>query len=247
METQILASVAGQNITQADVDQFIASLSQRGDIYRTQEGRAAILEELINRKLFLTEAARDLFEAEPAFRAQLKQVKENLLIRYATDKALAGVRVSDEEVRRFYEENKDKMNSAGTVNASHILVDSKERAEEIRQKILSGQISFEEAARNYSACPSREEGGNLGDFGPGQMVPAFEEAAFALAVGEISQPVQTDFGFHLIRVNSRNAATTPSFEQVREEIRARLLQEKQQAAYTSKINQLRIRFPVDRL
>ena len=126
MEPKVLASVGGMNITDADVEQFLDGLGQRADAYRSPEGRAAILEELIARKLFLLEATRNLFEAEPAFKAQLKAAKESLLVGYAVEKALSSVKVTEEEILAFYEENKDRMGGGETVNASHILVETAE-------------------------------------------------------------------------------------------------------------------------
>ena len=246
MEPKVLASVGGMNITDADVEQFLAGLGQRADAYRSPEGRAAILEELIARKLFLLEATRNLFEAEPAFKAQLKAAKESLLVGYAVDKALSSVKVTEEEILAFYEENKDKMGGGETVNASHILVATAEEAADIRARIVAGELTFEEAAAQYSSCPSKAEGGNLGDFGHGQMVPEFETAAFAMEEGAISEPVQTQFGFHLIRLNSKSVAEPPALADIRPQIENHLMQEKQQAAYRSKVNQLGILFPVDR-
>ena len=85
------------------------------------------------------------------------------------------------------------------VKASHILVNSKEQALKIRQEICNG-LSFEDAAKKYSKCPSKDNGGDLGYFGKGDMVVEFEKAAFALPIGEVSQPVKTEFGWHLIKV-----------------------------------------------
>ncbi len=246
MDARILATVGGQNITEADVDMFLAGLGQRGEAYRSPEGRAAILEELINRRLFLLEATRGLFEAEPAFKAQLKQAKETLLISYAMEKALSAVTVKDDEVAKFYEDNKDKLMGGDTVNASHILVAEEGEAARIREEIVSGAISFEEAAKKYSSCPSREEGGSLGDFGRGQMVPEFEAACYAMNEGEISAPVKTQFGYHLIRLNGKKAGEVAPLDAVRDELKAKLMRDKQQAAYQSKVNQLKILFPVDR-
>lgn len=84
------------------------------------------------------------------------------------------------------------------VNASHILVQTLTEATELQNKINAGE-DFAALARTYSKCPSRANGGNLGFFGKGQMVKAFEDAAFATAVGEVSNPVQTQFGYHLIK------------------------------------------------
>jgi peptidyl-prolyl cis-trans isomerase C len=97
-----------------------------------------------------------------------------------------------------------------------------------------------------SSCPSGRNGGSLGDFGKGQMVPEFDSAVFAMAVGEITDtPVKTQFGYHLIKLNSKNAAEVMPFAEIAPEIKNALLQEKQRAAYESKINQLKILYPVD--
>ncbi len=247
MDARILASVGGQPITEADMEAFLASLGPRGEAYRTAEGRAAILEELINRKLFFLEASRNLFEAEPAFKAQLKAAKETLLVNYAIEKAISAASVKEEDIVKFYEENKDKMGGGETVNASHILVESEEEALSVLEKINAGDISFEDAARAHSSCPSKEQGGSLGDFGRGQMVPEFENACFAMEIGEISAPVRTQFGYHLIRLNGKKTAEAPALADVRKDIQAKLLRDKQQATYQSKVNQLKILFPVDKL
>lgn len=246
MDTHVLASVGGQSITDADVEQFLKGLGQRGEAYRSPEGRAAILEELINRRLFLLEASRGLFETEPAFKAQLKQAKETLLINYAMEKALSSVTVKEDEIAKFYEENKEKMKVGETLNASHILVADEAEAKRIREEIAGGNISFEEAAKKYSSCPSGEEGGSLGDFHRGQMVPEFETACCEMNEGELSAPVKTQFGYHIIRLNAKKTGEIAPLNDVRDELKTQLLREKQQAAYQSKVNQLKILFPVDR-
>lgn len=242
---KILASVGGKPITEADVDAFIASMGPRGQQYASPEGRGVILEQLVNQKLFLLDAQRNLYEAEAAFKAELQRVKENLLAGYAMEKALSAVKVDDKEVEAFYEENKDKFGSE-TVKASHILVDSEEKAKEILADIEAGKITFEDAAKEYSSCPSKAEGGSLGEFGHGQMVPEFDEACFSMQVGETRGPVKTQFGYHLIRLDAKNEAQIPALSEMKEQIRARVLQDKQHAAYQSKINQLKIVYPVDK-
>ncbi|MCR4881477.1 MAG: peptidyl-prolyl cis-trans isomerase [bacterium] len=89
------------------------------------------------------------------------------------------------------------------VRASHILVDTQDEALKLKSDIESGKISFEDAAAKYSKCPSgRRSGGDLGGFGRGQMVKPFEDAAFSAPVGEITEPVKTQFGYHLIKVTA---------------------------------------------
>lgn len=90
-----------------------------------------------------------------------------------------------------------------TAQARHILVESQEACEDLKQQIADG-ASFEDLAKQHSQCPSGREGGDLGQFGQGQMVPEFDEVVFKEAVGEVHGPVQTQFGFHLIQIVSRD-------------------------------------------
>jgi len=234
-------------ITDLEVDEFLAGLGPRGQAYNNPEGRGVILEQLIGNKLLLLDAKRNLIEAEPAFKEQLARLKDNLLASYAAEKVISTVSVSDKEARDYYEENKERFNQGETVNASHILVDTEEKALELLAKIKSGEVSFETCAKENSSCPSGQQGGSLGDFGRGQMVPEFDTAVFSMEVGEITEtPVKTQFGYHLIKLNAKNPATTPAFEEIASEIKQGLLGEKRQRAYESKINQLKILYPVDK-
>ena len=247
MEKKILATVAGNAITADDVDEFLMSLGQRGQSYNNPEGRAMILKQLIDSKLLLLDAKRNLYEGEAEFRAQLAKLKDNLLTSYAAEKAIAAApKVKDDDVLAFYNDNPDKFASGESVNASHILVDTEELALEIYGKISAGEMSFEDAAKEYSSCPSKENGGSLGDFTRGQMVPEFDSAVFAMEVGEITKtPVKTQFGYHLIKLNSKQESATAPFDEVKAGIRSMLENEKQRAAYESKLNQLKIMYPVD--
>lgn len=243
---KILANVGPLTVKESEVEEFILSLGQRGQAYNNPEGRKVILEQLIGNKLLLLDARKNLYETEPEFKAELAKMKENLLINYAGGKVISAVTVSDKELEAYYEENKDKLGGGETVNASHILVDTAEKALEILAKIKSGELSFEDAAMEHSSCPSGQRGGNLGDFGRGQMVPEFDSAVFAMEVGEITEaPVKTQFGYHLIKLNSKNEEDVPALEEVRPQLYEMLLRDKQRKAYESRINQLKILYPVD--
>lgn len=246
MSNKLLATVGGLQITEGDVDEFIAGLGQRGQMYNSPEGRRAVLQQLIGNKLLLLDAKRNLFEAEPAFREQLNRLKDSLLVSYAGEKALASVNVTEAEAREYYEAHKEQFVSDESVNASHILVDTEEKALAIYEEIASGKKSFEDAALEYSSCPSKASGGSLGDFERGQMVQEFDTAVFQMEVGEITKtPVKTQFGYHLIKLNSKSDKKTTPYEEIGEQIKVNLLNEKRRKAYDSKINQLKIMYPVD--
>ena len=241
----IVAKVGTVVITEADVDATIAALGQRGEAYRGEQGRKAVVEQLVNKALLLCDARKNLYEFDPAFKAQLETIKEEMLANFAIEKAVSGVTVTDDEVKAYYEAHKDELVSEETVNASHILVDSEEKANELLSSITAGDITFEDAARKHSSCPSSQNGGNLGDFSRGQMVPEFDKAVFEMKEGEVAGPVKTQFGYHLIRLNHKHAPQSFTYEQIKDQLKATVLSEKRQAAYRSKLNQLKILYPVD--
>lgn len=245
LNSKILAKVDSTVITEADVDATIAALGQRGEAYNNPQGRKAVLEQLVNKNLLLCEAKKNLYEYDPKFKAELAKIKDEMLANFAIEKAIANVKITDDEVQKFYEEHKSELVGGETVEASHILVDSEEKANSILADINESKISFEDAARENSSCPSGQKGGSLGEFGKGQMVPEFDKAVFEMSVGEIKGPVQTQFGYHLIRLDKKNEAKEIPFEEIKPQLAQKVLSDKQQVAYASKLNQLKILFPVD--
>lgn len=248
MENKILAKVGGLTVTESEVNEMIATLMQRGQNLDNPQGRSMVLEQLIANKLLLLDAQKNMYEYNAEFKAQLQKVKEDLLINFAMTKTLEAVKpATDDEVKAFYEENKERFVAGESVNASHILVDSEEKAREILEKISAGEISFEDAARKESSCPSSENGGNLGEFTRGQMVAEFDKAVFEMNVGEVAGPVKTQFGYHLIKLNAKNEEKTYDFEEIKDQLTDMVMKDKQQKAYQSKLNQLKILFPVDKM
>lgn len=241
-----LANVGGFPITDTDVDNFLMGLGQRGASYNTPEGRKIILTQLINNKLLLLDAKRNLFEAEPEYRERLNLLKDQLLTSYASEKVIRQVSVSDKDTEEYYNEHKAELVGEETVSASHILVDTEELALEILAKINAGEISFADAAKEYSSCPSKENGGSLGEFGRGQMVPEFDTKVFEMKPGEITDtPVKTQFGYHLIKLDAKTEAREIPYSEIKDRLKEVVLQDKQKKAYDSKINQLKILYPVD--
>ena len=132
------------------------------------------------------------------------------------------------------------------LNASHILVDSEEKANEVAEEIKNG-MSFEDAAMKYSSCPSKEQGGNLGEFGRGQMVPEFENAALEMEAGTISNPVKSQFGYHIIKLNEKMPASLSSIEDTKDEITNQIIRMKQQNKYMDKVSELTKKYEVKRI
>lgn len=246
MENKVLANVGGMPILKSEVDEIVAAYASRGQNFDSEQGRAMILEQLIGKKLLVLDAKKNLMEHNAEFKAELEKMKNEMLANFNVAKTLEKITVKDDEIKAYYDENKAQFVRGESVSASHILVESEDKAKEILAQIKSGEVSFEDAARNNSTCPSGQNGGALGEFTKGQMVPEFDSAVFSMKVGEISEPVKTQFGFHIIKLTAKNEASEMGFDEVKGEIKNALLQEKRQKAYESKINQLKILFPVDK-
>lgn len=169
----------------------------------------------------------------------LSRNEDNLLINALREEVLSDIEVSDEEAEEYYEENKDQYEHDEQVEASHILLEDEEKAEELIAEIDEG-ASFGEMAKEHSTGPSAENEGELGYFSRGDMVPDFEDAAFELDVGEITEePVETEHGFHIIKVTDKRDAGTTSFEDAKEDIKQQIQGERQQDEWEQFVENLK--------
>lgn len=171
------------------------------------------------------------FPSEEEFNATLAQYKMTLETLKKDTKVNLTIRkilepktdVTAEEIQQFYDANKATLGTPEEIQASHILVATKEEADEILAALKKGD-DFAAIAKEKSTDPgSKDKGGDLGFFGRGAMVPEFEAAAFALKVNEISAVVQTEHGFHIIKKTAEKAAVVPTFEEKKEEIKKQLI------------------------
>ena len=157
---------------------------------------------------------------------------------------------TEADAKEFYDSNPDQCMRPENVTASHILIkteptdsdetkaENKAKLEEIRNNILAGTVTFEDAAKENSDCPSNARGGNLGTFGKGQMVPEFEAAAFAQEIGEVGSVVETQFGYHIIKVTGHQEEGTVPFEEIKDQLSQYLTNQKKQEAVSNYITSL---------
>jgi parvulin-like peptidyl-prolyl isomerase len=193
----------------------------------------------------LAQENKSLEEMFVLYKEQLKVTK------LLNQTIMSDVEVSDTEVEDFYNNNPQYFELPEQVKASHILIcgegdmrcesdltqqEAKELADEIKDMVTKD--NFGELAKEHSTGPSAVNEGDLGFFGRGMMVKEFEDVAFSLDIGEVSEPVKTDFGYHIIKVTDKQEASKQSFEEVEEQIKFSLLQQKQQAVLITYINQL---------
>ncbi len=208
---------------------------------------------------FLAEASRTPLESLDVeatlerFQMTEVEVRERVLIVQLLDQVTAELPdASDEEIASWYEENSARFQVGGQAEARHILIPTepgadeaakaaaKSKAEELRTQLTADEpADFAALALEHSSCPTREQGGSLGEFGRGAMVPAFDEAAFSREIGQIGPVVETQFGYHVIEVMSRTDSTQTPLEEVKEQIGEQIKGERQQEKITAYIAGLR--------
>ena len=155
------------------------------------------------------------------------------------------VDITDEEMKTHFEENKDSYNEPEQVEASHILVENEETANKVKEKLEAGE-DFAELAKEYSTDTSNaENGGELGYFSKGTMVEEFEHIAFSMNVGEISDPVKTDYGYHIISVTDKKEAKEANFEDHKEEIEQTLFDQEISTEYSTWITEQREKLEIE--
>lgn len=172
--------------------------------------------------------------------AQLKEnIKRQLMINFILEEARKQVSISDEELLEYYNENKESFLEPEQVHARHILVETEEEANNLLLQLKEGLTDFAELAKEKSVGPSAPSGGDLGFFAKGQMVKEFEDAAFSLEPGEISEVVQSQFGYHIIKCEEKKEEYSPTFEEAKERISDTLKDQRETEALSALTSKLR--------
>ena len=175
----------------------------------------------------------EFFKSQGMTREDYKEgLRKQMIIDKLKDKLTANVTITDQEVRKYYDEHpKEFKTDTDIVRASHILVSSEEKAKEILDRIKKGE-DFAKLAKEYSEdTATKDKGGDLGEFTYGEMVPEFENAAFALNKGEVSGIVKTQYGYHIIKVTDKKINPVKPFEQIKDNLKSTLLEEKKIQEY----------------
>ncbi|SDX37806.1 peptidyl-prolyl cis-trans isomerase C [Ruegeria halocynthiae] len=233
----VVARVNGDEITLGHV---IATASALPAQYQQLEDDVLydfILEQLVQQHLLSLE--QDKLNTLNALRLE----NETRSLRAVqTVEALTAAAVTDEAVQAAYDSQFAEFEGEDEFNASHILVESEDEAKAIKTQLDEG-ADFAELAKEKSTGPSGPNGGALGWFGKGQMVPEFENAVVALEKGSVSDPVQTQFGWHLVTLNDKRKSQAPELEAVREELAQTIRQEAIQAKVDELTQQATIERP----
>ncbi len=233
---KVLAKVADREIREKDVDRIIQMMGPQGAMmYGNPQGRRAVLDELVSMNLFALKGAEDKLDQTPEFKAALETFRLQSLARAAIDAALKDVTATEEETKKFYDEHPDQFTQPERVHVRHILVSDDVTSADTLAKVqadLKAGASFDEVAKSVSLCPSAAQGGDLGEVSKGQMVPEFEAAAFALKnPGDLSEPVKTQFGWHIVKLEGRTPQTVQPYDTVKDQLIPYLTNEKRNAAF----------------
>jgi len=223
--SEVVGTMDGKPITRQDLDLTLTDLQdQLGQV--PPEGRdAAALTALIDIRALAEKAEEAGLDETEDFRSRLEFMRQRALHNaYFRTEVLD--KITDEDVRARYDKEIAATSPENEVRARHILLASQEEAKAVIAELDNG-ADFDTLAKEKSTGPSGPNGGDLGYFARGSMVPEFEEAAFALEVGKYTEePVQTQFGWHVIKVEDKRAAQPPAFAQVEGQIRSVLVRER---------------------
>ena len=249
---QTLVTVDGAKITQEDVDTALMNATQgrfnQVPPEKQVEFRRQVLDSLIAKELVYNDAKKTGTMKSKEFKAEYKKVQErikkDLAIQVWQKKQLDAIKVSNTELKNYYNNNKVEFDEKESVHARHILVKTESEAKNIISELkfkkgVALKNKFIELAKTKSVGPSGVKGGDLGYFARGQMVPAFNEKVFSMKVNTITTtPVKTQFGYHIIYLEDKKAKKTRTFKEVKPFIEQRLKMEKFKVVMKNKMEAL---------
>ncbi|MBO6891996.1 MAG: peptidylprolyl isomerase [Roseibium sp.] len=221
----VVAKVGDVEITEADIAFAARDLGQELQRVPPAQWRQVLLDVVVDMELMAQAARKDGLDQDPEFKKQLAHLEMRALRNaYLAQKVQGGI--TDEDLQKAYDEQFADFEGVEEINARHILVKEKAEAEAI-VKELEGGADFAELAREKSTGPSGPNGGDLGFFGKGQMVKPFEDAVFALEKGEFTkEPVETQFGWHVIKLEDTRKQEKPPLEAVGDQLRQGLIRDR---------------------
>ncbi|QQG37436.1 MAG: peptidylprolyl isomerase [Micavibrio aeruginosavorus] len=221
----VVAKIGDVQITRSEVLDFITTLPEQVRQMPLQNLFPMARDQVITNKLIADKAVKANLDSDPEVQKMLDTAKSQIVRGVYVDREIKAA-VSEDDIKKAYDELSAELSKVEETRARHILVDSEEKAREVIGK-LEGGAKFEDLVKEYSSDPNKSNDGDLGYFAKADMVPEFAEAAFALGVGQYTKdPVKTQFGFHVIKAEDRRARPAPKFEDVRPQLESAVRQRK---------------------
>lgn len=231
-EENVLAKIGNQTVTEADLKDIANAVPEKfRHLYLTPEGRKKTLEYVVNIYVLAAQAEKQGMDKKPEVDKLLQFTKKDLLARMYLDQMSKDVPAPTEtEAKENFEKNKAQYATPESVHLHHILVATEKEAKDALGRLKKGE-KFSDVATQVSLCPSKVKGGNLEWLPKGSLVPEIEEVAFKMKEGEVTGPVQSKFGYHVLLLQEKKAPQENSFDQVKDYIMEQLRFQKQQEHY----------------
>ncbi len=241
----VVAEVGGQAFTVADVRQLIAFEQQRATSdgflrTLTPDGQERLVRKALDQRLLALAARREKLEQRADVRFRIEQLTAEVLARAYLDAKTKALMPSREQARAYFDAHPAEFRTGARVRARHILVNSLEEADAARAEILAGRPFEDVAAQRSVEAGTKHKGGDLGWVRRGVMVKPFEDALFALKPGELSAPVKTSFGYHVIRVDEIDEGTLPEFDAVEADVRRLMVEQELERLQTELVREFKV-------
>lgn len=238
----ILASFREQTITLGEFNQIWEEVPED---YKLQLDKSLVLDQMISEKLLIQEAKYMGLEEDNDVLEQIKKITEQILVQALIEREILDkIKVNDEEVLEYYEQNKDSFTEKEQVHLYNILLETEEEAQDVLEQLKAGG-DLSEIAIEKSAGPSATQGGDLGYLTRGTIIPEIEEVVFALELEELSEVIKTDFGFHILKITEKKPETVKALEEVKEDIIQTLLPDKQKEAFENFLEELKSKSEIE--
>ncbi len=229
VKNEPVAKIGSNVITVGDVEKELSKIPpQFASYFNSPKRKRQYVQNLVDREVFSKEAEEKGYLNKPEIKKRIEDFKKRLLwAEYIRDISRQDFskNITDEDLKKFYNEHIKDYTEPEKVHAKHILVKTKEEAEKVLQELKKG-TSWDEVCKKYSIDKSNaSKGGDLGTFSRGRMVKPFEDVVFSMKVGEISKPVKTKYGYHIIKLISKTPSKVKPFEMVKNVVKNRYINE----------------------
>ena len=239
---KVLATIDGEKVTLQEFNKELDKIPMNMKmLVASESGKKNYLDRLVVKKLLLKEASKAKIESDKEFQERVNDIKEQLLIETLLKKKItADTQMSEDDLKKYYEEHKEEFKKDGEINTRHILLKTEEEAKQVQAKLQKGE-DFTELAKKYSIDPNvKASGGEIGFQPKGSLIPEYENAAFKLTkVGQVSGIVKTQFGYHIIRLEGAKPPSYVPLEEVKDFIKQKNAQEKQKEVLEKYIEELK--------
>ncbi len=234
----VVATVNGTPITVTMLETKIEKLPQYYQTFAAGH-KNEIVNEMIVEELLYNEAKKRKLDRDPDIKSLINDATKKILISMIVEEEVKkSAPVSEDDVKAYYEDNKEKYVVPEMIKASHVLTSTEEEAEKAKGELDRG-AEFAAVAQEYSKDLTKDRGGDLGYFSKDQMIPEFEKAAFSLNIGQTSGIIKTRFGYHIIKLTDRKPAVYQSFDDVKDTVMTSITRDRQRESFDEFTNKLK--------